>query len=172
MKTKESQKEVSIESKERRERDFETLLSEEIDYLGEEQSWVILKKLENRSSALRTLKKQTKKSVRDGIHIAELTRPLVFKVANAGTTQAAIAKCERKGWKVVATNFTKDVIESAKKDDRINELLGHVEARKAYSEDTTNTKEAFERKVALEVAKIKKDMQKELIKNTEVNNER
>ena len=121
-------------SKERRARPFETLLAEEIDFLGKDQSYVILKKKQNSRQDEKSIERQKRQGKNVNVDIPTNHKPYVMKLANAGTTSDMIRKMEAKGWPIVASHFTERTKKEGAEDDRVGKILQHVQSVQAYQE--------------------------------------
>lgn len=121
-------------SKERRARDFDTLLAEEKDFLGTAQSYVILRKTQNSRIDPKTISRQRRQGKNVNVDIPTNDKPYVMKLVNAGTTSEMIRKMEAKGWPIVAHHFTEQTLKEAAADDRVGKIVQHVQAVQAYED--------------------------------------
>lgn len=119
-------------SQKRRARDFDILLAEEIELLGKNQSYVILRKKQNSRIDPKTIERQRRQGKNVNVDIPTNDKPYVMKLANAGTTSDMIRKMEAKGWPIEAHHFTEQTIKEAAADDRIGKIVQHVQAVGAY----------------------------------------
>lgn len=128
------EKPVDTSSKERRGRSFEELLEEELDWLGSNESYIILRKKQNCRQGEKQINKQRRLGKNKTVDIPTTEKPLVLKTKYAGTTSSLIQKHERKGWVIEKSFFTEADKIAAAKDTRLNELIGHVTAVATYTE--------------------------------------